>query len=332
MLLSSSGRQARRVRGFTLIELLVVIAIIAILIALLLPAVQQAREAARRTQCKNNLKQIALAMHNYHDTYGRFPMGGYAGGTTPVANQDVVDHWSWSMLILPQLEQANLYQQIQVGVGNRVPHDPANMGNVIDYRTANPGTREQLLTTKLPFYLCPSANGGDTNQFATHLATMCYAMNHQIARVPNATSAAESHALRGIPMSDIYDGTSNTILLGEKSLLTAPFLAIGSVWGNARPCASPRINIISAHSPMNSPFEGTHNAATNCYAEITTAFATRAAAASAHVGGCQFAMCDGSVRFISENIETSPIRNQTTGNFIYRNLFNTNDRNVIGEF
>ncbi len=147
----------------------------------------------------------------------------------------------------------------------------------------------------------------------------------------NATSAAEFHALRGMPLSEIYDGTSNTILLGEKSLLTAPFLAIGSMWGNARPCSA-RINIISAHSPMNSPFEGTHDAATNCYVELTSNFATRAAAASAHVGGCQFAMCDGSVRFISENIETSPIRSATNGNFIYRNLFNTNDKFVIGEF
>ncbi len=101
-----------RRRAFTLIELLVVIAIIAILIALLLPAVQQAREAARRTQCKNNLKQLGLAFHNYHDTYKMFPPAGTAAiaGTPAVRRQmDVIDAWGWPVRILPGLEQANLF-------------------------------------------------------------------------------------------------------------------------------------------------------------------------------------------------------------------------------
>ena len=90
-------------RGFTLIELLVVIAIIAILIALLLPAVQQAREAARRTQCKNNLKQIALACHNYHDIYQMFPPAIIRGGRmTSVSNNR--ESWGWHVAILPMIE------------------------------------------------------------------------------------------------------------------------------------------------------------------------------------------------------------------------------------
>ena len=96
-------------RGFTLIELLVVIAIIAILIALLLPAVQQAREAARRTQCKNNLKQLGIALHNYHDTFGVFPYGFDAREAL------------WTVMILPQIEQGNLYATIiwqEGGAGN----------------------------------------------------------------------------------------------------------------------------------------------------------------------------------------------------------------------
>src|SRR5579871_6256397 len=101
-----------RQRGFTLIELLVVIAVIAVLVALLLPAVQQAREAARRSQCKNNLKQIGLALQNYHDTSNIFPLGycarlPYVDGAT-----DTTPGWGWPTYILPQLEQGPLYNQI----------------------------------------------------------------------------------------------------------------------------------------------------------------------------------------------------------------------------
>src|SRR5688572_22995089 len=104
MLVRHKSPPPRSRRGFTLIELLVVIAIIAVLIALLLPAVQQAREAARRTQCKNNLKQLGLAMHNYHDTYNAFPAMGvrlYGSGGR---------NYSWVISILPMIEQGNLYQ------------------------------------------------------------------------------------------------------------------------------------------------------------------------------------------------------------------------------
>ncbi|MBI5760843.1 MAG: DUF1559 domain-containing protein, partial [Planctomycetales bacterium] len=101
----SKSRHFRRV-GFTLIELLVVIAIIAILIALLLPAVQQAREAARRTQCRNNLKQLGVAFHNYHDAAGRFPFGYYA--TPPALGLNAA---SWGLMLLPYLDQGQLYQK-----------------------------------------------------------------------------------------------------------------------------------------------------------------------------------------------------------------------------
>ena len=114
-----------RPRGFTLIELLVVIAIIAVLIALLLPAVQAAREAARRAQCVNNMKQIVLAMHNYHDTVGKFPSESIAGDD--YYSQDMngnVTWWNWCAFILPRLEQSGIYNSMNFSLQN---YDNANM-------------------------------------------------------------------------------------------------------------------------------------------------------------------------------------------------------------
>ena len=103
--------QSLRLRGFTLIELLVVIAIIAVLVALLLPAVQQAREAARRTQCRNNLKQLGLALHNYHDTNQMFPMG--LSDTVWGNTETIGDGWAWGVAILPYLDRATLFNMMR---------------------------------------------------------------------------------------------------------------------------------------------------------------------------------------------------------------------------
>lgn len=126
-------------RGFTLIELLVVISIIAILIALLLPAVQQAREAARRTQCKNNLKQIGLALHNYHDVARAFPPGWIAVDDTgsPSAHEGT-SGVGWAAMILPYLEQGNIYSQFNASLPLT---DPANAA---------------FLRNQIPGYKCPS--------------------------------------------------------------------------------------------------------------------------------------------------------------------------------
>lgn len=142
-----------RRRGFTLIELLVVIAIIGVLIALLLPAVQQAREAARRMQCVNNLKQMGLALHNYHDTHGTFPAGFYSystrGGSGPAwaridpVTWDGAPGWGWGTMLLPYLEQGNLSKRLR-------PTNPV----------WNPAYAD-LIATTLPVFLCPSVSGGD---------------------------------------------------------------------------------------------------------------------------------------------------------------------------
>src|SRR6186713_2532511 len=129
-------------RAFTLIELLVVIAIIAILIALLLPAVQQAREAARRTQCKNNLKQISLALHNYHDVFNTFPPGQVycqAGPTVCNANRPTWSFgWTWTTFLLPYIDQAPLFNKFDT---SRNLYDPVNV---------------DLIKTSNPAYQCPS--------------------------------------------------------------------------------------------------------------------------------------------------------------------------------
>ena len=132
-----SVARSRKSNGFTLIELLVVIAIIAILIALLLPAVQQAREAARRTQCKNAMKQIGLAFHNYHDVYGKFPQPSILG-LTVTTGMKMTSAVSWETALLPYIDQAPVFNIFDT---NRAIFDPANAAAV---------------KTVIPVYLCPS--------------------------------------------------------------------------------------------------------------------------------------------------------------------------------
>ena len=164
-------------RAFTLIELLVVIAIIAILIALLLPAVQQAREAARRTQCKNNLKQIGLALHNYHNVFSVFPPGAvHAGnarsntGSTSAPHTYALNHTGW-LYVLPYLDQANLYNQFNFdcATNNAAAPTDANCTNPPGtartvrcgwtYGSVNTNPNEALVTEVINAFLCPSDEG-----------------------------------------------------------------------------------------------------------------------------------------------------------------------------
>ncbi|WLD15386.1 DUF1559 domain-containing protein [Planctellipticum variicoloris] len=318
--------------GFTLIELLVVIAIIAILIALLLPAVQQAREAARRTQCKNHLKQLGLAFHNYIDVHKRFPPYCVAGGLG-TGSQEVTRNWAYPSMLLPMLDQAPLYNQLGVGQTNLVPF--AANSTPHDYTTAAAGSKEKLFTTKISVFFCPSSSGADVNKYQNNLGTMMFAMNNQIAQQPSS-SAPGAPAL---PLGDILDGTSNTMLMAEKSLMDSPFVAVGAQWIMGRSCvtlsSSNRLDIVAAQCPMNTPFDGSPDSANLCYNENSpSTLVSRASVASPHVGGAHFLFCDGSVKFISENVQANPVTGSTGagGNYIYQNLFNINDRNSIGDF
>ena len=175
-------RRSNCQRGFTLIELLVVIAIIAILIALLLPAVQQAREAARRSTCKNNLKQIGLAMHNYHETFGMFPPG-YVEEILNTNGGHVADnegHWAWNALLLPYLDQQALYDQ---------------------YRMNEPWDSEhnlKIAETVVPVFSHPSSSKpANTGYFVV---------------VGDGTAFGSKE---GVSFKEITDGTSNTIAVVE---------------------------------------------------------------------------------------------------------------------
>lgn len=326
-------------KGFTLIELLVVIAIIAVLIALLLPAVQQAREAARRSQCKNNLKQIGLAFHNYHEQYKRLPPTCVAGGVGPNGNQYVVRSWGFQGMLLPQLDQANLANAIGIGNAPRVPN--ASLTNPVDYTTASAGSVEQLLTTKIPVFLCPSATGPDVNKYQAKLGTMMYAGNNFLFPVPTQVATNVFTGPPSTSFADVKDGTSNTILMGEKALMDAPFVAIGSNWIATVACtdsagARYRINIVSATTRINTPFDGIWEETTNCFKETNTQIAGRNTVASAHPGGAHVLLCDGSVRFVSENISANPVAGINSifpeSNYLWQNLFGINDKNVVGEF
>lgn len=287
-------------RGFTLIELLVVIAIIAILIALLLPAVQQAREAARRTQCRNNLKQIALALHNYHDVSNCFPMAqqraGHRDGNLASANGG--NGFAWTTFILPYVDGANIYNQFDF-------NEPI-------MQTGNAIAENNMAVARTPvsWARCPSsiapANqnfGADTRAHPMlNLAVTTYKGNAGSFH-PNTNGnwgGGNRRRFNGIflrdsavQMRDITDGTSNTFIVGENnwSLSTIPRMygAInldnGYAQGEGQRCTA---HAEFALNPAPSP--------------VTADVIRNQSFHSEHTGGAHFAMADGSVRFVSENI------------------------------
>ncbi len=290
-----------RRRGFTLIELLVVIAVIAILIAMLLPAVQQAREAARRAQCQNNLKQIGLAMHNYHDTNQSFPQG-WIGVTSNQSDVNGINGWGWASKLLYQMDQKPLYQQIDFKRGIT---DPANAS---------------ILTKVLPAFRCPSDPSEDLwvlkddmgNPVAT-LPTANYAgcfgsgLLDDCETAPLGMSCIGDGVLmhnRAIKLRDITDGTSTTLMVGEHK--TRVDLGWHSTWtgvvaGGEEPYQ--RILGVTDHAP-NSP------------ANHIDDFASH------HATGSFFLMGDGRIRLITSNIDES----------VYRSLATRSRREVVGEF
>lgn len=320
-----TGRQPRKcrgaVRGFTLVELLVVIAIIGILVGLLLPAVQAAREAARRMQCSNNLKQMGLAMHNYHDAHKVFPPGLVVQNADPqwtAAGNDLhVESWAWGSFLLPYIEQSALYNQMGVGQGQLL--------QTIASTTT-------LALTPLSVYRCPSDAGpavrapsGGFAEWATSNYKACTGHRRDALTIAVNTEARSGmfwqNSKNGI--RDMSDGTSNTILIGEIAFQRGPLQPRAGVWvGSLRAMGGNSAKDVFANG------RGAINHSNTVFNELAESFS------SLHVGGAQFVLGDGSVHFISENIEyiTNGPNNTSPIDSTYERLTGRADGQVVGEF
>ena len=327
----------RAKKGFTLIELLVVIAIIAILIALLLPAVQQAREAARRTQCKNNLKQMGLALHNYHDVHLVFPAASYQN-TGANYNDDRGASYGWGTMILPYIDQAPLFNLLSPGT-------PENLSDAVG---AN-GAKLAAMKNPFPAFRCPSDTAPDIN---THhmipngtataadwqaLSTSNYVGSNHTNRVERtnangmfvSATRINGNANVKVRMRDITDGTSNTIAVGERAWkLEGVTLGASVVFGhrgndsNADPNSNHGfvMGLGGARFPINDT--------SSVGSPVGSSFHSYS---SLHEGGAQFLMADGAVRFISENIDHNYELTMNVNSTLER-LIAISDGQVVGEF
>jgi prepilin-type N-terminal cleavage/methylation domain-containing protein len=321
--------RVRERRGFTLVELLVVVAIIGVLIALLLPAVQAAREAARRTQCTNNLKQIGLAVLMYQDRAKVFPMGAYDEQGA-----------GWTCYILPQIEQQNLYDTLQFIESNEGQW--AHPSNVIpeSVRATRPNMR--ATETVIPSYRCPSA------AVAEHVYYISSDEWYTLRRVPGCYLASASGLTdnqnksqmrrldgviftnSGVKLQDVTDGLSNTMLAGETLPDDTPSAVREPHQGTNADhwyIGSDDIDIGDDYSE----FLGSTKVRMNIFLdklrtdEVPAADGVQAmqlSYGSNHSGGCQIVLGDGSVRFVSESVD------RTT----WSNLGNREDEQPLGQY
>lgn len=304
-------RTAPARRGFTLIELLVVISIIAVLIGLLLPAVQAAREAARRIQCVNNLKQVGLALHNYHDALGAFPMGYAARGKFVDGATDTAPGWGWATMILPQIEQTPIYNAVNF----ILPVDAAQNSTVV--------------LSSLTAYVCPSdiTNGPfavlDSTTPGAALATMT--PSSYVASVGNDfTDTAKGLNNDGlgngvmfrnssIRIASITDGTSQTIMVGERAWANAK-----GVWAGVVANGTTRRGAMN-RCPSNGALFYSAAALVQAHGHLLNTDTDQDGGlddfSSLHPGGANFVFADGSVRFIKTVLRDSGVN--SSGGTVY---------------
>ncbi len=317
-----------RRNGFTLIELLVVIAIIAILIALLLPAVQQAREAARRTTCRNKMKQLGLALHNYHDVFNTFPSGGIAlsmprPGVCPCPDGPGNNGLSWSVMILPYLEEANRYQLWDPNVATRSyqtwPLGDPRVGNDSQWVLSN------------PHYQCPSDPGAGAGINNINYLGVQGGGEEPICR-GSAQSNFNGLYNNGIMylnsrtrIGDVTDGTTNVFLVGESKYAITPqgsrnASVIG--WGSStRIDSSCHPGVLAAARLQINSIPGSGGSRMGWGNRDARDFSS-SLFGSFHIGGCHMTMSDGSVHFFSENMDLT----------VYRQLGVRDDGSPLGGF
>jgi prepilin-type processing-associated H-X9-DG protein len=289
------------------VELLVVIAIIGILVALLLPAVQAAREAARRAQCNNNLKQIGIALHNYHDTYKMFPPGWIPQAGMPGSGSGYA--WGWGTSILPFMELQSLPEQIQAG-------------QITIHQAASTPAIRAIMQIPIAPYRCPSDTGPPTNNWLSmasqRLATSNYVGAHNSDHFfsSGGTRAADHidrggcfHSQGGVRFRDIKDGTSNTWAVGERKwvfedvngnkLISAAAHAFGAVVEPHSHTWRRGYQLAVGVYRMN--LDGTDQTGQIYAGQVSQRGAQ--GFSSMHPGGAQFCLADGSVRFVAETID-----------------------------
>lgn len=288
-------------RAFTLIELLVVVAIIGVLVALLLPAVQSAREAARRIRCVNNLKQMGLALHGYHDALGAFPMGYAARGRFVDGATDAAPGWGWGAMVLPRLEQGPLFDAVNFGLGVDAPQNST------------------VVRTAMAAYVCPSdVTGGpfpvlDGSTPGNPLATMTpssYAASVGSDLADTATGLNNDGLGDGmmfrnsaVRLADVTDGSSQTILVGERAWGSAKGVWAGVVAsGTIRRGASNRCPRTGAPFYPAATLVQAHGHLLNTDTDEDGGLDDFS---SLHPGGANFAFADGSVRFLKAVLRDS---------------------------
>lgn len=339
------SKSSVRKKGFTLIELLVVIAIIAVLIALLLPAVQQAREAARRTQCKNNMKQMGLAIHNYESTHGRFPSAGegvhFATGLT------VFFPHSTFTRMLPFIDQYPVYQSMNLSL-----HYMDSAQNVA------------ASNTKIASFLCPSNSTTQPDPSGAGLVDYMPIAYSNVAGGPYGTAKRDSAlGLFGNTIAGTTDGTSNTVAIFEDAGRLAGHAngkysaTVSAISGGAITAAGQMQPALAPLSPCTTYPAGSTNTGNTCpnrwadndssngvsgppagvYTILNNNKGPAGQAAcpyytnncgpndepfSMHVGGVHAVLCDGSVKFLSENMDMQTVRR----------LCDPTDGEPLGEF
>lgn len=288
-------------RGFTLIELLVVIAIIAVLIGLLLPAVQAAREAARRIQCVNNLKQVGLALHNYHDGLGTFPMSYATRGKFVDGATDTAPGWGWATMILPQMEQSPIFNAVNFVLAVETPQNAT------------------VVQSQLSVYVCPSditsgpfqvLDGSDPGVALATMTPSSYAASVGNDLTDAATGLNNDGLGNGvmfrnssIRLASITDGSSQTIMVGERAWANVKGVWAGVVAnGTTRRGSMNRCPLTGALFYPAAPLVQAHGHLLNTDTDEDGGLDDFS---SMHPGGANFVFADGSVRFLKTVLRDS---------------------------